>query len=201
MTATLTPGRAPAVELTDAERVWRGSGLTGRFAAVHVPGEDGTATIGLVAASGGVATVEAVRRLDRDGPLRPAVVQFGGLVTTASGDPRRGATARALTAARGAGDGPDPHRTLADRLGGRCPGPTVRLDLRAGDDPVRAAREGLVIVLHGPDHDRWDAVHALLGLGAVVVGTAAVRDGTGGVVWGRYGTRRPGQPVPVTAST
>lgn len=176
---------AAALDAPDVERAWRAAGLDGRFAAVEVPGDGGRPDLGLVTASCTVGTVENVRRLDVDAALRPAVVQVGGLAVGPDGAPRRRAMGRALTTARPTTDGADPHRALADRIAARCPAPTVRVDLRAGDDPVHAPREGLVLVLHGAAHDRWDLVHALLGRGAAVVGTATLRDGAG-VAWARH---------------
>ncbi|WP_433800218.1 hypothetical protein [Actinomycetospora sp. CA-084318] len=197
-TLLLRPGTAsePALALDDVERVWRAAGLLGRCAAVEVPTDTGRTGLGLVTASTSVATVESVRKLAVPEALRPAVVQVGGLPAS------RPTLARALTTGRRT-DGPDPLRCLAERIAVRFPVPAVRVDLRLGDDPVHAARDGLVVVLHGPGHDRWDAVHAVLGLGAAVAGSALARDGAGGVVWGRYpaGTRRSDHPAPVTAST
>ncbi|MEJ2868914.1 hypothetical protein WCD74_14170 [Actinomycetospora sp. OC33-EN08] len=180
------------------ERRWHDAGMPGPVAAVPIPGGAEDGVVGMVTEASCHHTVEAARRLAVGGPFRPAVVQFGGLLRTATGTPHRAGMARTLAVGHAATDGPDAHRTLADRIAARCRVPTVRVDLRVGDDPVHVAPEDLVLVVHGPEHDRWDVVDALLGRGAEVAATAPVRhDGRdlGGVVWARRRIRAGVRPL------
>ncbi|MEU9482465.1 class I adenylate-forming enzyme family protein [Streptomyces decoyicus] len=81
----------------DIEHGWRRAGLSGRFAAVAVDEPALGQDIGLVATS---QPVSAVRELYERTPLRPAALQFGGLLATSTGKPRRKAMSRVLAARR-----------------------------------------------------------------------------------------------------
>ncbi|MFJ5798415.1 class I adenylate-forming enzyme family protein [Streptomyces decoyicus] len=81
----------------DIEQGWRRAGLSGRFAAVAVDEPALGQDIGLVATE---QPVSAVRELYERTPLRPAALQFGGLLATSTGKPRRKAMSRVLAARR-----------------------------------------------------------------------------------------------------
>ena len=81
----------------DIEHGWRRAGLSGRFAAVAVDEPALGQDIGLVATE---QPVSAVRALYERAPLRPAALQFGGLLATSTGKPRRKAMSRVLAARR-----------------------------------------------------------------------------------------------------
>ncbi|WP_406214246.1 class I adenylate-forming enzyme family protein [Streptomyces decoyicus] len=81
----------------DIEHGWRRAGLSGRFAAVAVDEPALGQDIGLVATE---QPVSAVRALYERAPLRPAALQFGGLLATSTGKPRRKDMSRVLAARR-----------------------------------------------------------------------------------------------------
>lgn len=203
----------------DVERSWRAAGLTGPAAAVPVPDDVLGHEIGLVTAGLDDAAVALARRLLEEGPRRPGVVELGGYTATATGKPQRTAMGRRLAAGRcAASAAPDAedratiralgaHTRLADTLTERLPGasPAIRVDrLREpGSGPAERRRDlaaattaatddAPLLVVHGPDEDRWDLVAALREAGAAVVGVAVVRAGRrdlGGVVWARASPR------------
>ncbi|OZM71250.1 fatty-acid--CoA ligase [Amycolatopsis antarctica] len=81
----------------DLERRWRAAGLSGRFAAVGVTEPDLGQEIALIVTD---QPVDRVRTVCEHGEPRPAVVQFGGLLATATGKPQRTAMGRRLASRR-----------------------------------------------------------------------------------------------------
>ncbi|WP_411135601.1 class I adenylate-forming enzyme family protein [Streptomyces sp. C10] len=81
----------------DVEHGWRQAGLSGRFAAVAVDEPSLGQDIGLIVTE---QPVSAVRDLYERAQLRPAALQFGGLLATSTGKPQRKAMGRGLAARR-----------------------------------------------------------------------------------------------------